>query len=222
AVIGKECFKEHSAIVTRVIRKAIENIVNSLNNFQQIHILDIIDLQKTNGGKYINLPMNIVAENAYGDIILRLKNDDTIDYSPLKIALKNFEEKQLQKGIFMGKIFNYNIFIRLIMKNKSINIKGNDYTRYFEFPVDSDIVIRQREQGDKFVPYGMKGNKKLKDLFMDMKISKEKRDKTPIVLFDNVITWIVGYRTSNNFKIDKDTKQILEIKAEWEDTTYDE
>ena len=222
AVIGKECFKEHSAIVTRVIRKAIENIVNSLNNFQQIHILDIIDLQKTNGGKYINLPMNIVAENVYGDIILRLKNDDTIDYSPLKIALKNFEEKQLQKGIFMGKIFNYNIFIRLIMKNKSINIKGNDYTRYFEFPVDSDIVIRQREQGDKFVPYGMKGNKKLKDLFMDMKISKEKRDKTPIVLFDNVITWIVGYRTSNNFKIDKDTKQILEIKAEWEDTTYDE
>ena len=108
------------------------------------------------------------------------------------------------------------------MKNKSINIKGNDYTRYFEFPVDSDIVIRQREQGDKFVPYGMKGNKKLKDLFMDMKISKEKRDKTPIVLFDNVITWIVGYRTSNNFKIDKDTKQILEIKAECEDTTYDE
>lgn len=222
AVIGKECFKEHSAIVTRVIRKAVEAIVKSLNNFQQVHILDIINLQNTEGSKYINLPMNIVAENDYGDIVLRLKDDNDYEYSPIKISLKDFDEKQLQKGIFIGKIFNYNIFIRLIIKNKSINIKGNDYTRYFEFPKDSDIVIRQREQGDKFIPYGMKGSKKLKDLFMDMKVPKEKREKTPVVLFDNVITWIVGYRTSNNFKIDKDTKQILEIKAEWEDTTYDE
>lgn len=221
-VIGKECFKEHGAIATRVIRKAIETIVNSLNNFQQVHILDIINLQNTQGSKYINLPMNVVAENDYGDIVLRVNSDDTSEYSPLQISLKDFDKKQLQKGIFMGRIFNYNIFIKLIMKNKSINIKGNDYTRYFEFPEDSDIVIRQREQGDKFVPYGMKGSKKLKDLFMDMKIPKEKREKTPVVLFDNVITWIVGYRTSNNFKIDKDTKQILEIKAEWEDTTYDE
>lgn len=221
-VIGKECFKEHVAIVTRVIRKAIETIVNSLNNFQQVHILDIINLQGTNGGKYINLPMNILAENTYGDIVLRLKNDDVIEYSPLKISLKDIDKEQLQKGIFIGNIFNYNIFIRLIMKNKSINISGNTYTRYFEFPIDSDIVIRRRAQGDRFSPYGMSGNKKLKDLFMDMKVPKEERENIPIVLFNNVITWIVGYRTSNNFKIDKNTKQILEIKAEWEDTTYDE
>jgi len=55
---------------------------------------------------------------------------------------------------------------------------------------------------------------------MDLKIPKDEREVTPIVLFDDAIVWVVGYRTSNSFKIDNKTRDILEIRFEREENTY--
>ena len=57
----------------------------------------------------------------------------------------------------------------------------------------------------------MKGNKKLKDIFIDMKIPREKRDEVPILCFDEKIAWVVGYKTSQESRITQDTKNILKI-----------
>ena len=79
------------------------------------------------------------------------------------------------------------------------------------------ITLRYRKQGDKFIPLGMKGNKKLKDLFMDLKIPKDKRNEIPLICFGNDIAWVVGYRISEKFKVSKDTKNILQIRIESEE-----
>ena len=63
----------------------------------------------------------------------------------------------------------------------------------------------------------MIGSKKLKSLFIDLKISKDKRDKIPLICFGDNIAWIVGYRISELFKVDKNTKNILAIKFESEE-----
>ena len=57
----------------------------------------------------------------------------------------------------------------------------------------------------------MKGSKKLKDIFIDLKIPREDRNSIPILCFDDEISWIVGYKTSQLFKVTKDTKKILKI-----------
>ena len=57
----------------------------------------------------------------------------------------------------------------------------------------------------------MKGSKKLKDLFIDMKIPKEERDLIPIIQFGDDIAWIVSYKLSDKYKVTKDAKKILEI-----------
>ena len=45
---------------------------------------------------------------------------------------------------------------------------------YFDYDkIQGPITFRFRKDGDKFIPLGMTGNKKLKDLFMDLKIPKE-------------------------------------------------
>ena len=62
------------------------------------------------------------------------------------------------------------------------------------------------------MPLGMKGNKKLKDLFMDLKIPKDKRNEIPLICFGDDIGWVVGYRVSEKFKVSKDTKNILQIR----------
>lgn len=57
----------------------------------------------------------------------------------------------------------------------------------------------------------MRGRKKLKDIFINEKIPKDVRDRTPIVIFDDEIAWVVGVKVSDIFKVTKDTKNILKI-----------
>ena len=73
------------------------------------------------------------------------------------------------------------------------------------------------KDGDKIVPLGMNGSKKLKDIFIDLKISREYRDSIPILCFDDKISWVVGCKTSQLFKVTKDTKKILKITIDRKD-----
>ena len=57
----------------------------------------------------------------------------------------------------------------------------------------------------------MKGSKKVKDIFIDLKLPIEERNEVPILCFDNEIAWLVGYKVSESFKVTKDTKRIIRI-----------
>ena len=77
--------------------------------------------------------------------------------------------------------------------------------------IKEKLIIRKRRNGDKMTPLGMKGSKKIKDIFMDLKIPVEKRDTVPILCFDNEVAWIVEHKVSDRFKITKETKNIIKI-----------
>ena len=63
----------------------------------------------------------------------------------------------------------------------------------------------------------MSGSKKLKCLFIDLKIPVGKRDNIPLICFGDDIAWVVGYRISEKYKISKQSKNILEIRVESEE-----
>ena len=48
-------------------------------------------------------------------------------------------------------------------------------------------------------PLGIKGTKKLKDIFINLKVPREERDIIPLICFDDEIAWIVGYKVSESF-----------------------
>lgn len=70
------------------------------------------------------------------------------------------------------------------------------------------ITIRNFKEGDKFIPLGMNGHKKLKDYFIDNKIPLEIRRVLPLVLFKDEIVWIGGSAISDIIKVTKLTKNI--------------
>ncbi|WP_188656052.1 tRNA lysidine(34) synthetase TilS [Pontibacillus salipaludis] len=60
------------------------------------------------------------------------------------------------------------------------------------------LIVRTRKPGDKFIPKGMKGRKKVKDLFIDEKIPNEQRSNWPIVTDANgQILWVVSLKEAN-------------------------
>lgn len=60
-------------------------------------------------------------------------------------------------------------------------------------------------------PCGMKGSKKIKDIFIDLKIPKDERDSKLIIADDENIIWLEGYRINDKYKIRDSTKKILKI-----------
>lgn len=204
-VLSKKLFKEHKAIVTRVIRNALYELKGNIYNLEATHIYDIINIQKSPTGKKINLPQEIVVSNNYGDIhIYNNINYKSFNGDTIKI---NIGEEYFIK--------NNNLYIYSDIENRNIgkDFKGNDFIKYFDYDkINGEIILRYRKEGDRFNPIGMKGTKKLKDIFMDLKIPKEERDSIPLICFGNDIAWIWGYRISEKFKVDKNTKQILKIQ----------
>ena len=74
------------------------------------------------------------------------------------------------------------------------------------------LVLRRWKSGDWFIPFGMKGKKKLSDYFTDRKFSlKDKEDAWLLVAGDDIV-WIVGERNDNRFKVTENTKRIISIE----------
>lgn len=88
----------------------------------------------------------------------------------------------------------------------------NDHTAFLDsatlkFP----LMLRRWQEGDRFIPSGMKGSKKLSKFFKDEKLSLVAKEKTWVLCSDNSIVWIVGMRVDERFKATKTSKQILKI-----------
>ncbi len=76
------------------------------------------------------------------------------------------------------------------------------------------ITIRGRREGDRFIPLGMEQPKKLKDFFIDEKVSKFERDRVPLLDDGEKIIWVVGHRIDDRVKITPESEHFLQIVAE--------
>ena len=206
-IVLKELFEnEKEAITTRVLKRSFKNISNSHKNFEMKHIVDIIELSKLGTNKEVHLTNGIVVQNIYGDIIFKQRKNKEDNIKLNEVYIK---KEDLVDEIEFSK---YEVELQIISKKNNIEFSNNDLIKFFDYDkIEEGIIIRNRKDGDKMVPIGMKGTKKLKDIFINSKIPKEIRDIIPIVCFDEKIAWVVGVKVSEQFKVTSNTKQILKI-----------
>ncbi|MCP5004061.1 MAG: tRNA lysidine(34) synthetase TilS, partial [Planctomycetes bacterium] len=76
------------------------------------------------------------------------------------------------------------------------------------------LTVRTKREGDRFVPLGSNGSKKLKDFFIDSKIPRRKRATVPIVTMQDQPIWVVGYRIDDRIRVSEKTEKLLIMKAE--------
>ena len=92
--------------------------------------------------------------------------------------------------------------------------QGRLTTAYFDFKsLSAPLKIRTFRHGDRIMPLGMKGRKKLKDIFVDEKVSAGKRLKTPVITAGGEVAWVVGLRQSELFKVTEETGKTLKIEV---------
>ena len=138
-----------------------------------------------------------------------IRNRDHLLLTTLKFndLSQRFTIEQHQQDI------SYPIHLRIEQINLKIPISQD------EVLVDKDklkfpLILRKRENGDYFCPFGMHGKKKLSKYFKDQKFSLlEKENQWILCNGDNEIIWIIGQRADDRFKITERTIEILKITS---------
>ena len=79
------------------------------------------------------------------------------------------------------------------------------------------FVCRRWRQGDWMIPFGMKGRKKVSDMFADLKYTITQKDESVIIidckgdLAEQHIAGILGLRMDNGYRVTPTTKSIVRI-----------
>jgi tRNA(Ile)-lysidine synthase len=173
------------------------------NNFEEIESIIF-----SPGSKKINLPHKVYVFKEYDEIIFSNK---------AKLHIVDVSNKKEISSLRKRLLFEDNriIFAKLKKIRQSRNLYEDKFTTYLDLDkIVFPLTVRHRQPGDKFVPLGMENPKKLKDFFIDEKVSKFDRDNVLIFSDAEKILWVAGLRVDNRVAISDKTNNILKVRIE--------
>ncbi len=92
---------------------------------------------------------------------------------------------------------------------------GDKNIAYFDASIlecGQPLECRYWRDGDRIEPFGMRGSKKVSDLFNNAKISQADKDKIPLLTLGNKILWVAGIRASRHYLVTPATLRYISVK----------
>ena len=122
--------------------------------------------------------------------------------SPVKIENKLFliAEKTVELLIPLSLKFKITADKNIVLDSAIAKL---DFEK-LKFP----LTLRKWQEGDKFMPLGMKKFKKLSDFFIDNKFSILDKQEQWLLCSGDDIVWVVGCRIDERYKLETDTKKV--------------
>ncbi len=215
-VLRSESLSLQTPLLTRVLRNAALRLLGTDGwRLDASHIEAMSNIVKTPGaGKVAVLPCSIRMVKKYETIEI---------WRQTVVETKDVDENELiesavliHEGVSVPEGFPVEFEMSLIDNDGETDIfKNSDLnTAFFDrSKLGESLIVRYWEKGDTFQPLGMNGAKKLSDFFIDGQIDRSARSKVPLLLNGNDIIWVVGHRSSHQFRVTEETKTILKISA---------
>lgn len=218
-----ERFEDIEGVFNQAISEITTKIVIKSDKTTKIDVLQLKSLDN-----YSTVLFEILSPFGFNSTVVEnisdcLNNDPgqlfyTTDFTLLHdrdylIIFRNKENKNQQYTInesdtFLTLPFKMDIQKIQITNNflisKSKNLIHLDAEK-LKFP----LTLRHWQEGDSFVPFGMKQRKKLSDYFIDEKFTRFEKDACWLLISDTDIVWVVGHRTDNRFRVNDSTTQVI-------------
>jgi len=212
SIIDRGAFRNlHPSVSKRVIVRVFKDM-GLIQDIAAVH-LEQGDRMIRSGrtGEQMDFPRGYRLRISYNEAVL-LSNPTTGTVSK-DVGKADFCHRINLNGI--TQIPALNAHIGVTIKNadqiKPMDFKNpyNAYLEYSEKVSNGILYVRSRRPGDFIKPFGMEGSKKLQDFFVDEKISREERDRIPLVCIGSEVLWVVGRRINEDYKVRKDTDRIV-------------
>ena len=226
--------EEDSVMRKRVLLRALERLTPYRKDITARHLKALMELVGKDGSKELFLPYGIRAFKAYDSLLLKHmaavageeegNTDESANFSNgfPKIAVKVAEyppDSPLTIAVPHTGRMVFTLWetdfppSALPFFEKKQNIVENRYTEWFDYDkITTSLLLRTRRPGDYFAIDDDLHTQTVKQYMINKKIPKVKRSEMYLLADGSHILWIPGYRASRQYKVEKSTRRILEVR----------
>ncbi len=202
--------REEPVLVKRVLRQIIGNVAGRLKDIEEVHVYSVYELPSKGVGKQLNLPYGVLARCGYSNLEIGKSkngvlapNEESINSLPVEVKVpETYLIPEIRKKITFS-FLDY---------EKNMAIPKNSCTKWFDYDkIKNAIFLRTRKPGDFMQINKEGGTKPLKEIFINDKIPKEKRNNIPLLCDGAHVMWITESRISEAYKLSCESKKILVV-----------
>ncbi len=182
----------------RCVREALLRAFPEASRLEAVHVEALVDGLAVDGFAH-DLPFGLRAEGEYGKLAIFRRDDIAVPVAPCLLewpgtcvlgALGSIEARLASAGEVTDDVFS--AFVDADVLSGPLTVDGP-------------------RPGDRMVPLGMDGTKKLSDLLVDVKVPKRLRASTPVVRDADRIVWVAGVRLDDAFKVTAGTRRVVAL-----------
>ena len=208
--------RQHPAVQSRLLRRAIHAVKGSADGISRRNILDMRRLIDGPAGRTLHLPDGILFAVGYDEAHIGNSVSVTAALSPLPPICGEYPLAVPGETRIPG----WRISASVCAADACGAIAESDG---FSETLDLDSVgealrLRRRRPGDRFQPLGMAQSKKLQDFMVDERIPRRWRDGVPLLVSRYGIACVAGWRIAHWARITHATKRRLHLNFRRDDT----
>lgn len=195
------------ALAVAVVEQALTAFGSGLWAVRSDHRRAILEALRSGKGTKITLPNSI--EVRLDSSLIRIGKSHRTD-SPVfcyRLKVRGITEIPEANGYIEARVIEMSA-----LSPSEWELKRSPHIAYLDYELlRTPLQVRNFRAGDRFQPFGMKGEKKLQDFFVDLKVPREERMLVPIVTANQEIAWVAPYRIAHPYRITDATKRILKL-----------
>lgn len=202
---------EHPAVKVELIRRSLAAIGSGEKDLAKHHYGKILQLAaQPVSGKKIELPGRFVIERQYERLFFaRSKKELLAEAQTCEIS-----RVEIPGRARLGRyLIEASVFEPTKKKFEAFKAKKGDFIECFDLDkLKLPLVVRLREEGDRFWPLGASAEKKVGKFLTSAKVPQEIRRKVLIVADREKIIWVWPIRISEQAKVTNKTGKILQLQ----------
>lgn len=124
-------------------------------------------------------------------------------------------DEELSLRIYDGLIIRHPLHLEFNIEtiNADFHLSKDPFCVHLDADlVGDEVFLRKWKPGDRFMPLGMKNEKKISDFFIDSKFDSLKKSDTYLLLANQQVVWVIGERPDERYKVSSQTVKVLQIK----------
>lgn len=190
----------------QLFRRAVEQLIGNLRDIEADHIEAMVEFLSKSAGKSLCLPHDLRLSVEYGRLVLTANQTALCPFPPIdgEIAINLPGETMLPGWKIKAEI--------LREKAGSGRNERDVFSAAFDLAkAGTQLIVRQRQRGDRFQPLGMSQLKKLQDFMVDARIPRAWRSRVPLLCSPQQILWVAGWRIDDRVRVTEATNKVLRV-----------
>ena len=174
------------SIGAHLLRRVVGLAADGLSDLELGHVDEMLDLLQGPAGRSLDLPGGLVFSVGYRTAQVGPSGLDTCPLPPLEKETELAVPGETPVGAWR--------VVTEVGGDPDDAQAGAISASIRYSAARGGLRVRGRRPGDRFQPQGMAGTKKLQDFMVDSRIDRSWRDRIPLVVGEDGIAWVVGWR----------------------------